>query len=541
MNRLLLLLCLILAALVLFVTPYEASRVAWSFDEPFYMTAARRFAMDGHYRVTLVGREHPPIYPPALPILVFSPFYRLNPNELGMGVIPVFLASLLTIACAFRIGTRLGGTWGGVGAATMLLLSHTFRHLAGCVMSDIPSLLGILITCAFVLELDAATSTRRCLAAGLTIAFTISMRVLNILILGPLVIAGASLWRDGTLRLSRVAAIVVPTLLTWAATSYYNFLTFGKPLRNAYHYWSPIPHETGMNFSPIYIHDNLIFLIVDGFAYALLAGIMGALWLNRARRAQLPGVSAADQRRFYAFAALTAGVQSTLLLFYAWSGMRLNILLVAFLYLLGGAGIGNMIGFVLRERPRYCVLLLLLAVGWAANERIQGRFAIHPEARLQRDALKRLLPADAVVIETTTPLVFEAELIEGTRRTALPLDRDVELADWPVAPRPLRPFKSYPKTPYEHSHPSVFEAGAEWAVPYTAVERPDVLEDALRAGRAVYLDGSLRKDGDASEAKLRARFDFEPIAGAKRVFRLTLPRAPRGSPPPAPAPSAHGP
>lgn len=514
--RALLLLCLGLAGFLCFRTAHDASQLPWNFDEPFYVTAARNVAREGRYVVRMFGREHPPIYPPAFPVFVLAPLYRLWPHELGVGVYGVLATALAAVALAFRIGGRLGGPFAAVGAACGLLWLGDFRRMAANIMSDVPSVCALLGCCVASMELRGESSAWRFLGAGLVFAVAAAVRVLNIVVLGPALVVAWRLWRGGEMRAGRLLLVVGPVAAVLAGGMVRNATVFGAPLRNAYHYWAPFPHEVGMSFGPEWVVRNVGWLLLYGFPAVAALGLVGLIGLRRLRVGEAGALD-----RFLLFLAMVPGVHSALFLFYSWSDMRLHLALLAFLAVAGGAGVGAAVGRLVGGRVEVLGALLFCAMLQAGNAVSMRRPAPAPR-RAHLDQVRTLVPADAVLVVTMNPLIVEAFVVEGTRRIAVPLDRRVELMDRPIAPRPIGRVEGLSWADVPGAYRKVLAAGAEWPVEHTAAEHPQQLAEWLARGRSVWLETGERAADDASVAELRKRFSLREAGPG--VFEVTARR-----------------
>lgn len=510
--RLLLPLCLLFAALLLFRTPYEASQLPWQFDEPFYVTAARNFGRDGNHVVRMFGREHPPIYPPAFSCLLLAPLYRAFPQEIGIGVYAVFVAALGAVALAFRVGGRLAGPFGAVGAVMGLLWLADFRRMAANIMSDVPSVCALLACCVVSMELGAGAPWTRCLGSGLVFAVAATVRVLNVVVVGPALLVGWRLWSAREQSAARVAALVGPVLGVLGAGAAYNARTFGSPLRNGYQYWAPFPHGVAMNFGAEWVLRNVGWLLVYGFPAVALLGVTGLVLLRVLRAGESRALD-----RFSMFLAMVPGLHSAVLMFYSRSDMRLHLGFLAFLAVVGGAGVGALVGRLAGGRVTLAAIGLVCAIGWAADARSM-RVPEVPTRRLHLERVRAVLPADAALVVTANPLIVDAFVIEGTNRIAVPLDRRVELMDRPIAPRPLAATAGLSWADLPGAYSAVIAAGAEWSVADTATGRPEILERWLAEGRSVWLEAAERAADDPSLELLRRRFRL--VQAVPGVFRL---------------------
>src|SRR5450432_3225247 len=81
---------LIITALAVYRSPYSASNLDVVPDSVEAAVGAQRFATLGTFDLDIGGRRFPSRYSPWFSTIVLSPFYRLVPNDLGIGIVPVF-------------------------------------------------------------------------------------------------------------------------------------------------------------------------------------------------------------------------------------------------------------------------------------------------------------------------------------------------------------------------------------------------------------------------------------------------------------------
>ena len=112
-------LVLLAAAVRFWRSPHRASELVVVPDSGEYAIGAQRLATLDRYDLEIGGQAYPPRYPPWFPAFLV-PAYWIAPEEIGAGIVPVFLLALSGILAAFRIGRRIGGDPGGLLAAVLL-------------------------------------------------------------------------------------------------------------------------------------------------------------------------------------------------------------------------------------------------------------------------------------------------------------------------------------------------------------------------------------------------------------------------------------
>src|ERR1700681_2044675 len=85
---------LVIAAVWLYRTPYNASNLEVPPDTVEYALAPLQFLETGRYEIIVDGRGLPPRYPPWFPVLFILPAYVLFGHEPGNAILPVTLLAV---------------------------------------------------------------------------------------------------------------------------------------------------------------------------------------------------------------------------------------------------------------------------------------------------------------------------------------------------------------------------------------------------------------------------------------------------------------
>jgi len=247
-----------IAAVLLYRGAYSASDLEIVPDSVEYALAGHRLVTDGHYAITISGRDLPPRYPPWFSLLVIAPAYALLGRDPGNAIYPVTAFAIAGVSIAFAVGRRIGGTWGGALAALAVLLLPDYRQCGRLVLTDVPTATLIMASCAVYLGLPVG-GTRRYLAAGLLVMAAMLLRPVSAAAAIPFAVSALSSARPG--RVGRVTALVVPLAAAATATLGYNAFVYGSPWRSGYNFWCPIPYDfPALTFSQSYLRRGLALL-----------------------------------------------------------------------------------------------------------------------------------------------------------------------------------------------------------------------------------------------------------------------------------------
>jgi hypothetical protein len=321
----------------------------------------------------------------------------------------------------------------------------------------------------------------------------------------------------------------------------FNALHFGSPLRTGYHYWCSVPYDyPTLTFSPRYLTGG-----ADGWRSGNLARylapqspvaevrpieriVQAAFWLLAL--AGIGGALANPASRRWTTLVLGAALLTTdFYSFYFFYDLRFLLPVYVAIIPYAVVAIERLLGFpaALARSPAFGLLCMLMvaAVMWLLGPRwlrpSQGWPRTLASARSElADAADRLLPDDAHLISNLDGAFVSHDLLRGTRRQYLPLDRGVEYASKRIQPR--RPERLEPppdRNPFAHR--SIQAAGSQEAFPTTAMEVVDQLEQQVRQGAVFYLllehplDATAHREMAASRDQLRRRLRLELVSGTR--------------------------
>lgn len=489
-------------------SPWFASNLAVIPDTVEYAVGAQRFATLGHYDLVIDGVAYPPHSPPWFSVLFLSPAYLVAPNELGAGIVVVFLFSLAGILAAFAIGRRLAGDFGGAAAGVALACSGTYRTYSREIMTDVPAVaLGL---CAAWLFLDLRERDRRLgmwLFAGILCAAAQAMRSESLALLLPF----AWIAIRGRRRLGpRLVALGTPCAVVAIATAVYNQATFGDWRRTGYQFWTPVPWDyRELLFSTEYLAANLQTLTAPWVLPWIAAGAVGTVVLALRRNARLGPT--------LLFLLLAGVLPSLAHLFFFHARDRFYLLPIAFACALGGAGIGSLVPEVIRRRAWFAAAAIPLALVLVPR-RPDGP----PVRRMVADALAAETPQDAVIVSSIDPVCLEPTVVRGTSRRIVPMSRRVEYASKAVAWKRIPRVDPPPTGPTDHRAPGLFAGGARDVCPFTADEDPARLSRMVRDGIPVFVEIGSAPAGISLERVVPGDLTILPHARHPWLGRLRL-------------------
>lgn len=508
-------LILVTSLAVLWITPYDASNLGIS-DSVEYSVGAERMLHEGSYSLSIEGRTYPPRYAPWFSALFIAPAMILTGVTLGNAIWPVLLCGLLGVACAFCVGRRLSGTWGGILAAFTLLLDPGFRYFSKFPMTDVPAAVLTLIVLAYCLVERSAKDARNLsfVPIGVLCSILVSLRMTAAVILLPtLVCAFFSPTKKD--KVKRVVAILAPVSFMYAMQVVYQTVTFGAPFRNGYEFWVPWPYEVlSQVFAARYLLENLQTLVLHTpilmFAVLFLAG-----WpvLKEKKEAAF-----LERGSFFLFFRLVVWFTIPLVLlylFYFYSASRFYLPMSVALYVLLGSFIGAFLGEIENHRIAALVCLLVIAAGaagWRSSANVEP-----PARRIAADLMARHTPANALIITGIDPAYLDLLVLRRTQRTVLPVSRRVEYASKMVAWLPLSFAQPYPADVTGVSREYLFKSGAQDVVESVALDNEPVILDALQAGRPVFIETSALKESELEALTKR----YIMLEVAKNLFSIT--------------------
>jgi 4-amino-4-deoxy-L-arabinose transferase-like glycosyltransferase len=515
-------------------------------DSPNYVVPCLNF-IAGKGMVWIVnGVKYPPYHTVGLSLLM-TPFYLLLGQHPGNGVYLIFLTGLATVLLLFVVGKRLFGTATAFVACLFLCTAEAFRVYSASIWSDVPSACFCLAAYLFVLMvLDRPRSSFWLwFALGQTIGYAIMIRPDNAVILVPIAVL-VMLRRKNQEKILQKIFIAASGLIFWGIILLItNFLytgdvfrsqvqvttsgafdrpdhgfswrflfksprpdyPFGQLIRAAHYQWSL--GETTAPMKRIFCYG--------GDALLVLGLIQSILFARRDRKV----------RDFLLWTALWTAL---CILFVGCSlfefDNRYMQRVVPYLCLLNGAGfVAAWNGLLKLSSP---LRKFFRGISPNAHPRLWS-YAVLFQLRLVLLAglvtsvawmWFHVYAASAVSMATTTYLKHVVGLIQepnalvicnfdstysayffGTsdQWTLLPLDRGAATDQYVQWKKPAHPewitedFGGEDWFPYKR----MFQNGAEYIFPKTALDDPDIVDSAIASGIPVYLVfGGIYTDND---------------------------------------------
>src|SRR5439155_13491231 len=145
--------------------------------------AAQRLVTLGRLDIQVAGKGYPQRYPPLFSLLL-APAYVVAPQQLGAGVVIIWLFALAAIACVFALGKSLSGsTVGGAFAAAMLLCDPLPVRHAAQIITDIPAAALGLGGCLLFIRAMRRAGPAAYLLAGFVFALAAGLRSTSALLI----------------------------------------------------------------------------------------------------------------------------------------------------------------------------------------------------------------------------------------------------------------------------------------------------------------------------------------------------------------------
>lgn len=507
----------ILAAVFLYRSPYNASNLDIAPDAVEYAAGAYRLASNSSYDIVINSKSFPPRYPPWFSTLFLAPSIKLAGNNPDYAICPVYILAIAAVTLIFLIGFAMGGTWGGLLSSLLMLSIEDFRFLSGQVMTDIPCLCIFLLLAIIYSRLkNKGPSTRLYITAGILIAVSSGMRPATSFFIIPF------LWmliRSRSFVLRCFSALIIPVILVSAATLLYNNKTFGSPFRTGYNFWCPVPYDyTPLCISARYFMQNAKILILNtNSIYALVAIATLIFVLKRPQNDQdsITKTGLTNLSDFACFAGLSLIPLGLLHLFYFYSEARFYLPITASTVIFAGSMAGLLLSKI---STKYSFFILLVA----SCLLIVLKFHQQPEKPVKRISADNILlntPPNAIIITAIEPAYFTLFPQTGSRYI-MPLNRKIEYASKIIAPRKIADPKPYPTSCLDHRCSGLIAKGAIDPIPKTFDESIVMITDMLKDGLPVYYDNSWICSWDLPEDKLlKSSFNIQSVS--KNLYRLT--------------------
>ncbi len=487
---------LCLGAYILYTPPESAWEDPVS-DATEYVMGARRLVTEGRYDVTLNGNVYPSRYQPGFPVFFLAPIYQIGEwigsDQHGLGILAVFLATMISLAVFWTLARRILGGWAGVAAGTCILAAllqiTSFCFYSRQIMSDIPALMLGLLGLLLFRRVFRESRTTDFFWAGVLTGIGVSVRITTLAICIPF--GFLLLQRFPRLEWRKVFVLGLPILVALSGLLLYNDRTFGHPLVTGYRYWLPPDrYELALeHFLPnLYKLTNPFLPFLPPRASG--QGVIGPVILTFAI---LLGVTCRfscprgwEQTRFAVIYLIFAALPIFIFhLFYPFYMSRFVLLFhctVIFLGIVWSA--------MLCERlPRIIFIAIAIAAAFVAVES-RGPppyWQKHSQLDITK-AVDRLLPEDAIFLSEMNPMYVELMLLAGTHRWLIPISKWGLFATWKigVATR-KRIFK------------------------FTALHKPNRIREQLKNGRRVFIHTTARTLSGPARKYFKENFRMEEI------------------------------
>ncbi len=494
---------LIIAAVWLFQTPYQASNLDVTPDSVEYAVGALQLLDTGHYSIPIQGRSLPPRYPPWFSALILLPAYVVFGEAPGNAILPVTLLAVAGIGFAWAIGRRIGGTTCAVLSSLTVLTIPTYSAWGIKVMTDVPCAALFLASALLYLHLRSQTRSSTFFLAGVLVALAMLLRPVFAALLLPFMFAAL---RTGRQRIRAFALLLLPSVAAAIATVAYNATTFGSPFRNGYHFWTAVPSDyPWLTFSLAYAPPTLFGLLQTALPYFLALSIAGWFFVRKSQKAAFVEAHRPFQD-LAVFVILTAAPITLFHIVYFFPTDRFHLPLMVGTAVLAASFVGLWVGERHARIWKLCLpVILVLAV--------VGRYTIGepaPNRRLAADRIRALTPLDSIIISKIEPVYLDRLAARNSDRLIVPLSRRVEYASKVL----VRKRIDHPEPPPRHygdvRAEGLLRGGAEEAVPFVASEQLETLVEMATGGRPVFLESSTHVGPADAEIvdQLQRRFVF---------------------------------
>lgn len=500
-------LVLVIAFVVRFTPAYQAADLEPAPDAVEYALTAVALSQGEPYVLHMNGAAYPPRYPFGFPLLLASALIAFGAQPHN-ALYACLAYSVALVAAVMLVSRQVFGQRVALLSGLVVALGKRFVALGQGFSPDTAAALAVLLACALLIRSPGPKSDltglgdlsglgtisipngRRGLrwyalagfCAGLAVAIS-----LNYVVPACAIFAVALLlaWRQGrAVVLARALVAAAGASLWLVPLLAYQWQTFGHPLATGYGFWAPdIYGNLGQVFNLRYLLVSAVAPATSSLRYYALPLLGISVWpfyplpfvvaIGAGVHALVQQATQIDRRKLAiplaaASASLCAG------LVYAFLDVRLLLLAFLVLAMLGAHGFWALAATRPAASRRRALLYALiafvgLAVAWhglytvrdsflwqtVARQRTWSALPLRYESALFVD---RIAPANAVIL-TNMPLPYaDYYMGRGGGRQIVPLTRSAEYAS---------------KAP-----------GKDWVV---AAERPDLIAEYLRAGRAVYI------------------------------------------------------
>jgi hypothetical protein len=391
-------------------------------DAVEYSLAAKNLVRSGSYSLPFSPIQSlPPRFPIWFSLLFLSPWYALNPESIVIGYGAVIASFLFLAILACSLGCLLGGNKGGLLTFPALLIIPGVRYFSQSIITEIPvAMLTVLLVLLF-LQISQRQNVRRLIETGIILAVFCALRVTHICMVVPFAVWVMRLPLTFSRRFFRLLLLFVPLILIFLIDSIYNFITFGSPLFNGYHFWVPVPYQDFfLTFSARFIQNSAYSTLIESGALPTVL-LLGFLVQNH--RQGFIDLTPATINRLKSLGVLFAFGMVPLLAIYSayfYASIRFSLPIVVAL----GVSCGGVLGGIIPQRFSAALSALPIIVTLAVIESNSQRVTKITEiSRIIRDSCT----PNTTLVTAHNPLLVN-HLVRGSCKRVLPLDRSIEYA-----------------------------------------------------------------------------------------------------------------
>jgi hypothetical protein len=380
-----------------------------------------------------------------------------------------------------------------IGAGVVLV--PAYLYFSGHLMTDIPATaLTLLLAAVFCAGPVYAIPLRRVWYVGILGALIFSMRPLGILVLLPFLI-------ESRRTPGRFGLLLVPTLVVGAASLWLNSRIFGDAFRSGYNLWVAVPYDyIERTFSLEFVKSNVETLLKDPVFFAF--AVVGLWPLSEKMRSRLKLET--RESRALVFVSLALVPHMILHLVYFYPTIRFFLALEVICGILVACRIASLVPMKLFSATAVCLVLMVGLVG------LPGMSASMRHSTMDKlNKLRDCAPANALLVSSRHSVLNEEFVVRGSERILVPISRRTELASKVLVWDRIEAPPGVVIDPRDHRAQWLLQGGAEEVYPFVAVERPQLLNEAVTKGITVVVD---REGASLEDSRILERhFSLEPF------------------------------
>jgi hypothetical protein len=477
-------------------------------DSAEYVGMASRLLHDDTFFLRLDGRDLPSRYQPWFSWFLLYPLMKLSHTTWILAFLPplcailgAYAAAMLAVAILPPDRRSLAPT---IGAGVVLV--PAYLYFSGHLITDIPATaITLLLAAVYCAGPAHAIPLVRLGCVGVLGALVFSMRPLGILALLPFLVES----RRGV---GRLAVLLVPTAIVAAASLWLNQEIFGDPFRSGYNLWVAVPYDyLGRTFSLEYVSANLEVLVKDPVFLAF--SVVGLFPLSTKTRDRLRLDT--HESRVLVFVGLALVPQMIVHLVYFYSTIRFFLALEVVCGILVACRVASIVPKRVFAIGALCLVLVVGLVKSPAAISSMRHSALERIGKLRGCA-----PVNALVVSARHSVLNEEFVVRASDRTLVPVSRHTELASKVLVWSRVEAPHGVDIDPRDHRASWLLQAGVEEVYPHVAVERPELLSDAIANGITVVLD----REGISTEdlQALERNFSIEPFCAEFEKLSVRL-------------------